>query len=74
MLSLILLYSGEKMSRPGTVVVSSCPTSEFNKVGDDSINFFTEFSRFGKINSKSLIDSPIFYEYLFRNGQSRLLR
>ena len=62
------------MSRAGTVVVSSCTASEFNKVGDDSINFFTEFSRFGKINSKSLIDSPIFYEYLFRNGQSRLLR
>ena len=72
MLSSIPLYPGEKMSRVGTVVVSSCPDSDFVKVGDRSINFFSEFSRFGKINSKPLIDSPIFSEYLSGNGQSRL--
>ena len=72
MLSSIPLYPGEKMSRVGTVVVSSCPDSDFVKVGDGSRNFFSEFSRFGKINSKPLIDSPIFSEYLSGNGQSRL--
>ena len=72
MLSSIPLYPGEKMSRVGTVVVSSCPDSDFVKVGDGSINFFSEFSRFRKINSKPLIDSPIFSEYLSGNGQSRL--
>ena len=72
MLSSIPLYPGEKMSRVGTVVVSSFPDSDFVKVGDGSINFFSEFSRFGKINSKPLIDSPIFSEYLSGNGQSRL--
>ena len=72
MLSSIPLYPGEKMSRVGTVVVSSCPDSDFVKVVDGSINFFSEFSRFGKINSKPLIDSPIFSEYLSGNGQSRL--
>ena len=39
---------------------------------DGSINFFSKFSSFGKINSKPLIDSPIFSEYLSGNGQSRL--
>ena len=72
MLSSIPLYSGEKMSRVGTVVVFSCPDSEFIKVGDGSINFLSEFSRFGKINSKPLIDNPIFSEYLLGNSQSRL--
>ena len=72
MLSSIPLYSGEKMSQLGTVVVSSCPDSDFLKVGDGSINFFSEYSRFGKINSKPLIDYPNFSEYLSANGQSRL--
>ena len=60
------------MSRVGTVVVSFCPASEFIKVVDGLINFFSEFSRFGKINLKPLIDSPIFSEYLSGNGQFRL--
>ena len=37
MLSSIPLYFGEKMSRVGTVVVSSYPDSEFIDVGDSSI-------------------------------------
>ena len=60
------------MSQVGTVILSSCPDSEFIIVDDDSINFFSEFSWFGKINSKPLIDSPIFSKYLSRNGHSRL--
>ena len=72
MLSSILLYSGEKMSWVGTVVVFSCSDSKFIKVGDCSIIFFNEYYRFGKINSKPLIDSPIFSEYLSGNGHSRL--
>ena len=60
------------MSWVGTVVVCSSPDSEFIKVGDDSVNFFSEFSRFGKTNSNPLIDNPIFSEYLSENGQSRL--
>ena len=72
MLFSIPLYSGEKMSRVETVVVSSCPDPDFVKVGDGSIIFFSEFSWFGKINSKPLIDSPIFSEYLSGNDQSRL--
>ena len=73
MLSPIPLYSGKKMSRVRAVVVSSCPDPEFVKVGDGSINVFTEFSRFGQINSKPLIDSPILSEYLSGNYQSRFL-
>ena len=72
MLSSMPLYFGEKMSRVGTVVVSSYPDSEFIDVGDSSIIFLSEFSRFGKIKSKPLIDSPIFSEYLSGNGQSKL--
>ena len=73
MLTPIPLYSGKKMSRVRTVVVSSCPDPEFAKVGDCSINVFTEFSRFEQINSKPLIDSPILSEYLSGNYQSRFL-
>ena len=67
------LYVREKkMSQVGTVILSSCPDSEFIIVDDDSINFFSEFSWFVKINSKPLIDSPIFSKYLSGNGHSRL--
>ena len=48
MLSSIPLYSGEKMSRVGTLVVSSCPDSDFLKVGDGSINFLVSILGLGK--------------------------
>ena len=43
MLSSIPLYSGEKVSRAGAVVVSFCPDSEFIKLDDGSINFLANF-------------------------------
>ena len=72
MLFSIPLYSREKMSQVGTVVVSCYSHSEFIKVGDGPINYFSEFPTFAKINSKPLIYSPIFPEYLSGNCQSRL--
>ena len=42
------LYLGEKMSRVGTVVVSSCPDSEFIKFGGGSIFFLVNFLGLGK--------------------------
>ena len=71
--SSIAFCSGKKESCIGTEEVSSIPVFLFIKPDDGSIKFFSEFSKFGNVNSNPLTVNPIAVEYLYGKFQSSSL-
>ena len=65
--------SGKKQACVRTEEVSSIPVFLFIKPDDDSIKFFSEFSKFGNVNSNPLTVNPIAVEYLYGKFQSSSL-
>ena len=73
MASSIVFCSGKKEACVGTKEVSSIPLFLFIKLDDGSIKFFSEFFKFGNVNSNPLTVNPILVEYLSGKFQSSSL-
>ena len=73
MASSIVFCSGKKEACVGTEEFSSIPLFLFIKPDDGSIKFFSEFSKFGNVNSNPLTVNPIAAQYLSRKFLSSSL-
>ena len=67
----IVFLLGKKEACVRTEEVSSIPVFLFIKLDDGSINFFSEFPKFGNVNSNPLTVNSIAVEYLSGKFQCR---